>query len=157
MAYVDFDHVYDTEKGRKWEPNELMLAALENDLEKILSTSHRFLALNYMQIAQRLYRLQGSMFSGSDIVANTLDIHAILEENEKLRHEIEELKTERPAGRKRIYTTQERERVVLLRRQGKSYKDIIAEMGMGMSINTVTRILNEAGLTKSIKSIDNNE
>ncbi len=154
MAYVDFDHVYDTEKGRKWEPNELMLAALENDLEKILSTSHRFLALNYMQIAQRLDRLKWSMFSGSDIAANTLDIHAILEENEKLRHEIEELKSKRPSGRRRTYTIQDRERVVMLRREGKSYKYI--ENEMGMSKNTVTRILNEAGLTKGIKSIDNN-
>ncbi len=153
MAEVNFDYVYDTEKNKKWESNELMFAAIENDLAKILSTGHKFLALNYMQIAQQLYRFQRSIFSSKESAMSILDINAILEENEKLRNEIDELKSKRPAGCRKKYTTQERERVVLLRRQGKTYKDIMAEMGM--SKNTVTRILNEAGLTNGDKNIDN--
>ena len=60
---------------------------------------------------------------------------------QKLLKEIEELKNERGAGRKEMFTEEQKARVKMLRLQGKSYRAIAKDMNC--SVATVHKIINE--------------
>lgn len=83
------------------------------------------------------------------IKANNKSIKILKDKNEELQEELEKLKVnsvhkirnERGAGRKEMFTEEEKTTVKMLRLQGKSYRAIAKDMNC--SVATVHKIINE--------------
>ena len=70
-------------------------------------------------------------------------IQKLLKETEELKsnNDVNKLKNERGAGRKEMFTEEQKARVKMLRLQGKSYRAIAKDMNC--SVATVHKIINE--------------
>lgn len=78
------------------------------------------------------------------IKSNRDTIKQLLKENEELKNNnncVNKLKNERGAGRKEMFTEEQKTRVKMLRLQGKSYRAIAKDMNC--SVATVHKIINE--------------
>ena len=82
--------------------------------------------------------------SKDDTIKNNRDtIQQLLKENEEIKsnNSVNKLKNERGAGRKEMFTEEQKARVKMLRLQGKSYRAIAKDMNC--SVATVHKIINE--------------
>ena len=82
--------------------------------------------------------------SKEDTIKKNRDtIQQLLKENEELKSNnvVNKLKNERGAGRKEMFTEEQKARVKMLRLQGKSYRAIAKDMNC--SVATVHKIINE--------------
>ena len=82
--------------------------------------------------------------SKEDTIKNNRDtIQQLLKENEEFKSNnyVNKLKNERGAGRKEMFTEEQKARVKMLRLQGKSYRAIAKDMNC--SVATVHKIINE--------------
>ncbi|WP_347379476.1 helix-turn-helix domain-containing protein [Clostridium saudiense] len=82
--------------------------------------------------------------SKEDTIKKNRDtIQKLLKENEELKSNnyVNKLKNERGAGRKEMFTEEQKARVKMLRLQGKSYRAIAKDMNC--SVATVHKIINE--------------
>lgn len=82
--------------------------------------------------------------SKDDTIKKNRDtIQQLLKENEEIKsnNSVNKLKNERGAGRKEIFTEEQKSRVKMLRLQGKSYRAIAKDMNC--SVATVYKIINE--------------
>lgn len=78
------------------------------------------------------------------IKKNMDTIQELLKENEGLKsnnNSVQKIKNERGAGRKEMFTYEQKARVKMLRLQGKSYRAIAKDMNC--SVATVYKIINE--------------
>ena len=76
------------------------------------------------------------------IKRNRDTIQKLLKENEELKsNKVQKIKNERGAGRKEIFTEEQKAKVKMLRLQGKSYRAIAKDMNC--SVATVHKIINE--------------
>ena len=82
--------------------------------------------------------------SKDDTIKNNIDIiQKLLKENEEFKGNncVNKLKNERGAGRKEMFTEEQKSRVKMLRLQGKSYRAIAKDMNC--SVATVHKIINK--------------
>ena len=82
--------------------------------------------------------------SKDDTIKNNRDtIQQLLKENEEIKsnNSVNKLKNERGAGRKEMFTEEQKARVKMLRLQDKSYRAIAKDMNC--SVATVHKIINE--------------
>ena len=82
--------------------------------------------------------------SKEDTIKKNRDtIQQLLKENEEIKSNnyVNKLKNERGAGRKEMFTEEQKARVKMLRLQGKSYRAIAKDMNC--SVATVHKIINE--------------
>ena len=82
--------------------------------------------------------------SKEDTIKKNRDtIQQLLKENEEFKsnNAVNKLKNERGAGRKEMFTEEQKARVKMLRLQGKSYRAIAKDMNC--SVATVHKIINE--------------
>ena len=85
--------------------------------------------------------------SKEDTIKKNRDtIQQLLKENEEFKSNnyVNKLKNERGAGRKEMFTEEQKARVKMLRLQGKSYRAIAKDMNC--SVATVHKIINEQGV-----------
>ena len=112
------------------------LEEIIEDLEKRLNEQNKINVELHNQISQR-QMIADDKFENSPMYRR---MNSEIEEL-KSNNVVNKLKNERGAGRKEMFTEEQKARVKMLRLQGKSYRAIANEMNC--SVATVHKIINE--------------